>query len=271
MLKNKFLSGILNQMNNMKANKLFLIMAVNEGDTLSSIQAWKVAVTRKDVKPDPSERTLRARLLDKGIAHSFYKEFLWAIPVNGRKIDELDLSGILSENFSRWGVVETYEINEFTSDKWWYPVSIVLLRDAIRYALWTKLKDSKNFIIRKREVYDKRQIVYSGTFTYVISGVSFEKILRMDHDNICLCPEIVYECYDSLNRLVEDRFERQKNILLASRCSSKVYCERLELMIKNIFPLELHLSNKTLKFNSLYCEISGRKEKIKQTGLEEWL
>jgi hypothetical protein len=245
-------------------------MAVNEGDTLSSIQAWKVAVTRKDVKPDPSERTLRARLLDKGIAHSFYKEFLWAMPVNGRKIDELDLSGILSENFSRWGVVETHEINEFTSDKWWYPVSIVLLRDAIRYALWTKLKDSKNFIIRKREVYDKRQIVYSGTFTYVISGVSFEKILRMDHDNVCLCPEVVYECYELSNKRVEDRFERQKSISLASRCTSKDYCERLESVIKNIFPLEVFLSNKTLKFNSIYYEVIKESEKMKQTRLEKW-
>jgi hypothetical protein len=255
----------------MNADKLFLIMAPNEGDTLNSIQTWKIKIRRQDVKPDPQGRTLRARLLGKGIAHSFYKEYLWALPINERKVGELNLIEIISENFLRWGEEEVQEINNFTSDELWYPVGIVLLRDAIRYALWVKLKDQKDFVIHKREVYDKRRILYSGVYTYVILGVSFDKILRMDYDNVCLCPEIVYECYDSLNRLVEDRFERQKNILLASRCSSKVYCERLELMIKNIFPLELHLSNKTLKFNSLYCEISGRKEKIKQTGLEEWL
>jgi hypothetical protein len=245
-------------------------MAPNEGDTLNSIQTWKVKIRRQDIKPDPHGRTLRARLLDKGIAHSFYKEYLWTIPINGRKVDELNLREVISENFLRWGE-EVQEINNFTSDELWYPVSIVLLRDAIRYALWAKLKDQKDFIIHKREVYNKRQIVHSGIYTYVILGVSFDKILRMDHDNICLCPEIVYECYDSFNMLVEDRFERQKNILLASRCPSKVYCERLESMIKNIFPLEIHLSNKTLKFNRLYYEITEKREKMKQTGLEEWL
>jgi hypothetical protein len=246
-------------------------MAPNEGDTLDSIQTWKVKIRRQDVKPDPQGRTLRARLLDKGIAHSFYEEYLWAIPVNGRKVDELNLRETISENFLRWREEEVQEINNFTSDELWYPVSIVLLRDAIRYALWTKLKDQKNFIIYKREVYDKKRIIYSGTYTYVILGVSFEKILRMGHDNICLCPEIVYECYDSSNKRVEYHFERQKNILLASRCNLKVYCERLDLMIKNIFPLEIHLSNKTLKFNSIYYEIINEQEKMEQMRLEEWL
>jgi hypothetical protein len=246
-------------------------MATNEGDTLSSIQAWKVRITRQDIRPDPKGRTLRARLLDKGIAHSFYEEYLWAMPVNGHKVSELNLREIISENFSKWEKEEVQEINNFTSDKLWYPVSIVLLRDAIRYALWMKLKDQKNFIIHKREVYDKKQIVYSGAYIYVILGVSFEKILRMDHDNVCLCPEIVYECYDSLNRRVKDRLERQKNILLASKCNSKLYCERLELMIRNIFPLEIHLSNKTLKFNFIYYGIIEEEEKMKQMRLEKWL
>jgi hypothetical protein len=246
-------------------------MAPNEGDTLNSIQAWKVKMRRQDVKPDPYGRTLRHRLLDKGIAHSFYKEYLWAMPINGRKVDELNLREVISENFLRWGKEEVQEINNFTSDELWYPVSIVLLRDAIQYALCTKLKGQKDFIIHKGKVYDKRQIIHSGTYTYVILGVSFDIILRMDHDNICLCPKIVYECYDSFNKLVEDRFERQKGILLASRCSSKVYCERLELMIRNIFPLKVYLSNKTLKFNRIYYEITGEKEKIKQARLEELL
>jgi len=255
----------------METNNLFLIMAVNEGDTLSSIQAWKVRMMRQDIRLDPKGRTLRTRLLDKGIAHSFYEKYLWAMPVNGRKVSELNLREIISENFLKWEKEEVQEINNFTSDELWYPVSIVLLRDAVRYALWAKLKDQKDFIIHKREVYDKRQIAYSGIYTYVISGVSFDKILRMDHDNVCLCPDIVYECYDSLNRRVEDRFERQKSILLASRCTLKVYCERLESMIKNIFPLEIYLSNKTLKFNSIYYKIIKGPEKMKQMRLEKWL
>jgi hypothetical protein len=254
----------------MNTDELFIIIAPNEGDKLDSLQIWKVRMRRQDVKPDPHGRTLRARLLDKGIAHSFYKEYLWAIPVNGRKVDELNLSEVISENFLKWVGEEVQEINNFTSDELWYPVSIVLLRDAIRYTLRVKLKDQKDFIIHKREVYNKKQIVRSDTYTYVILGVSFDKILRMDDDNVCLCPELVYECYDSLGGVVEDHFERQKNILLASRCSSKTYFERLELMIKNIFTLEPHLSNRTLKFNSIYIQISG-KEKIKQTRLEEWL
>jgi hypothetical protein len=253
----------------MKTDSLLLIMAANEGDALSSIQAWKVRMRRQDVRPDPNGKTLRARLLDKGIAHSFYKEYLWAMPINGRRVSELNLKETISENFLKWGKEEVQEINNFASDELWYPVSIVLLRDAVRYALRTKLKDWKNFTVHKREVYDKRQIVHSGTYTYVILGVSFDKILRMNHDNVCLCPEIVYECYDSFNRRVEDRFERQRSILLASRCSSNVYCERLELMIKNIFPLEIHLSNKTLKFNSIYYEITKEQEKMKQMRLEE--
>jgi hypothetical protein len=246
-------------------------MAVNEGDTLSSVQAWKVRMTRQDIKSDQNRRTLRARLLDKGVAHSFYKGYLWAMPINGRKVSELNLREIISENFSKWEKEEVQEVNNFTSDELWYPVSVVLLRDAIHYALRIKLKDQKDVIIYNREVYDKKQIVHSGTYIYVILGVSFEKILRIDDDNICLCPELVYECYDSLNRRVEDRFERQKNILLASRCNPKVYCERLDLMIKNIFPLEIHLSDKTLKFNSIYYEIIVEEKMEKMEGLEKWL
>jgi hypothetical protein len=246
-------------------------MAVNEGDTLSSVQAWKVRMTRQDIKSDQNRRTLRARLLDKGVAHSFYKGYLWAMPINGRKVSELNLREIISENFSKWEKEEVQEVNNFTSDELWYPVSVVLLRDAIHYALRIKLKDQKDVIIYNREVYDKKQIVHSGTYIYVILGVSFEKILRIDDDNICLCPELVYECYDSLNRRVEDRFERQKNILLASRCNPKVYCGRLDLMIKNIFPLEIHLSDKTLKFNSIYYEIIVEEKMEKMEGLEKWL
>jgi hypothetical protein len=53
---------------------------------------------KQNVEPDSHGRPLRHRLLDKGIVHSFYKEYLWAMPINGRKVDELNLREVISEN-----------------------------------------------------------------------------------------------------------------------------------------------------------------------------
>lgn len=238
-----------NWMLNTKIGKFLLTIAINEGDKLNSLQVWKVRMTRQDIKSDFKRKKLRECLLDKGIAHSFYKEYLWATPINGCKADELNLKEMVSDYFLKWEKGQIQVINNFTSDELWYPVSIVLLKDAIHYALHLKLKGQKNFIINGNRVYNKVQIVDSKSYTYTILGISFEKILRWDDDNVCLSPNIVYECYDSLNRRVEDRFIRQRNIFSVTiGCDSRLYSERLNSIIKNIFPLEVYLSNKTLKF-----------------------
>ncbi len=254
----------------MKANKLSIPLAINQGDTLNSIPVWKVKMTRQDVKQDPSGKTLRARLLDKGIAHSFYENFLWIVPIDGKKIEELNLKEVISDNFLKWNEERLQIVEDFTSDLLWYPVSIVLLRDAIRYALRIKLKDQKNLVIDKLSIYDKNQIIHSGTFTYVVLGISLEKILRINVNNVCICPELVYECYELKNRPVIDPFERQRNIIRASRCDSKEYCRRLDLMSKTVFPLKVNLSNKTLMFKFIYHELIREEKKIEQKGLEQW-
>jgi hypothetical protein len=258
-----------NRMVDTKIGKFLLTIAVNEGDKLNSLQVWKVKMTRQDIKSDFKGKKLRKCLLDKGIAHSFYKEYLWVAPINGCKVDELNLKEMISDYFLKWEKERIQVINNFTSDELWYPVSIILLKDAIHYALRLKLKDQKNFIINGNRVYNRIQIVDRKSYTYTILGISLEKILRWDDDNVCLCPNIVYECYDSLNRRVEDRSIRQRNIFSATfRCNSKLYSERLNSIIKNIFPLEVYLSNKTLKFIYPYYEINKEE---KWQGIKIWL
>lgn len=258
-----------NWMVDTKIGKFLLTIAINEGDKLNSLQVWKVKMTRQDIKSDFKRKKLREHLLDKGIAHSFYKEYLWATPINGCKLDKLNLKEMISDYFSKWGKEQIQVINNFTSDELWYPVSIILLKDAIHYALRLKLKDQKNFIINGNRVYNRVQIVDRKSYTYTILGISLEKIFRWDDDNVCLCPNIVYECYDSLNRRIEDRLIRQRNIFSATfRCNSKLYSERLNSIIKNIFPLEVYLSNKTLKFIYPYYEINKEE---KWQGIKIWL
>jgi|YelNatPaOPRAMG01_1025707.scaffolds.fasta_scaffold14665_2 hypothetical protein len=251
----------------------FMNLAINGGDILNSIPIWKIETTRQYLKQILNGKTLRMHLLDKGIAHSFYKGFLWIIPINGKETDELDLKGI-SENFLKWGKEQICEFNnnEFFSEEFWYPLGIVILRDAISYALRAKLKDERNLIINVRNVYDKKQIIYERGYSYVILGLSLNKILRIKHlnlNNVCICPEIVYECYN-LTSIVRDRFERQRNILVASRCNSREYYRRLSLMIGKVFPLDVKLANKTLKFNSAFYTIPMKEDRIRQEGLRKW-
>lgn len=251
----------------------FMNLTVNEGDALNSVPFLRMKVTRQDLKGNLNGKILRKHLLSKGIAHSFYKGFLWAAPVDGKSIYELDLKEV-SENFLRWGEVKIQELSEYDlfSDEYWFSLSIVILRDAVSYALYNKLKEEPDLITRIRNVYDKKQIIYSGQYSYVILGLSLNKILRFErlkNYNICICPEIVYECYGLTNRIVEDRFEKQINILKAARCNSKEYYRRLSLIAEKIFPLKVILSNKTLKFYSINYPIE--KEKLKLGGLRQWL
>lgn len=246
----------------------FMNLAINTGDTLETIPVLKVRTTRQNAKPDPNQRSIRARLLDSGIAHSFFEEFLWIVPVDGRKIDEIDLDETISKYFTKWGDVQVEEIGNFTDDALWYPLGLVMLRDAVRYALWMKFRKNNNIVIYKREVYDKSQIIHSGTFVYAVLGISLERILRVGENNICICPQIVYGCYDSMNRPVEDPYEKQRNIVIASRCNSKEYSRRVDMMIGKTFPLNASLSNKTLSFKSWQHELIVKRKK--QKGLEEW-
>jgi hypothetical protein len=231
-----------------------LIMAINKGDKLSSVEVWKATATRQYLKKNLKEGNLRELFLNKGVAHAFYKKHLWAAPVSGHRIQELNFCKLTSINLD----AKKEEIEGFLSDELWYPVSIVLLKDAIKYALRAKLKNNKNLISKGLEVFDKGKIVCSRISTYVILGISFKNILRVGRDNICICPRIVYECYDSLNRRVEDPSERQINILRASKCDATEYINRLSSIIDEIFPLQVYLSNRTLKFDSIYYSIGEK-------------
>ena len=200
---------------------LFMNISVNVGDSLNSIPIWRVKTTRQQIKPDPQGRSLRTRFLKEGLGHSFYEGFLWVVTINGKSINEVDLIRLVSKNFMKLGESKIEEIENFTSDKLWYPVSLVLLRDALRYSLKEKIKNKKDFDINLRTVYDRSNIVYTGRIFYVALGVSFEKIFRINH-NVAISPELDYECYDTLNRRVEDPYYRQIGIFYASRCDPKI-------------------------------------------------
>jgi hypothetical protein len=240
----------------------------NSGDALERISVLKAEATRQDLKVGTTPYLFRDHLLTNGLAHSFYQGFLWMMPVVNKRIEDLNLEQILANFFTKRLEIKAEEIADFSDDYLWLQVGLVLLRDAIRCALFEKLGNANDMIVSKLRVYDKKQIVQANMTVYTILGVSLARILPVDTNNIGLSPIVVYDVY-SFNRRITDKYERQKYITKASRCSFSEYFKRLNHILNRVLPLTVNFSNKVLTFKLPYYEIIKREEK-KQRSLEEW-
>jgi hypothetical protein len=260
--------SVSNQQDLMK--RLLANLARNDGDELESVKLWKARLAREDVI-EQDDLSLRDRLLSVGIGHSFFEGYMWMVPVDGRTIDEVDLNQAVSRNFRRWEQPEVAIVENLTSDEIWFQLGLVLLRDAIRYALKEKGRQNRNLIIRKLTVFDKTQVITSGTYSQVVAGLTLSRIFRINGNNVALAPHLIYECFDTLYKRVDDEFERHRYMTPAARCNAMEWLRRLEKVARNVFPLTVKLSDKTLIFKSHYAPLQikevGEKEEV---TLEKW-
>ncbi|MEM1574090.1 MAG: hypothetical protein QXY96_06415 [Candidatus Methanomethylicaceae archaeon] len=241
-----------------------LNLMINKEDLLNNVKLWKIRISRQQAKQIIGN-PLRLILLKKGLAHSFFKEYMWLCPINNDKLNNEIIKNILKEFSFRQEKIESEVIKSLTEVNVWYPLGIVLIRDALSYSLM-KLKNNDLVIFAlKREVYLKK-FISSGIYSGVTIGISLNRIFRIN-GNICICPTLVYECFDSSYRRVEDPRERSKHLSLVSKITSKEYEQRMNTLIKRISPLVVHLSNKRLIFNEWQYKLLKRGE----TTLEEWL
>jgi hypothetical protein len=248
-------------------------LMVNKGDKLINVDIWKIKGTRQSLKQEFNiKHSLRRFLINEGFAHSFFKEFIWLCPLNDDKVGEVE--EIPKMIFSNQNVrkIEVESVN-LTDPDLWYNLGVVLLRDAVRYSLLTKLNNDKlrdKFIVTlKREVY-KKEFIKSWFSTGVVVGVSFNRIFRMD-GNICICPLLVYDCCYSNFQRIEDRKERVKYISrVSSQITPKEYEQRMNNIMNDILPITINLSNKRLIFDDWQYQLV-EKRKEKQLTLEMWV
>lgn len=249
-----------------------LNLMLNKGDKLEKIEIWRVKAVRQDFKKGINSRAFRNFLLSRKIGHSFYQSFLWLIPLGKQRLDEDKIREILSLQFKNFGEIRSLEIPNFNTEDIWLNVGVVLLRDALRFTLYEKFKNREDVVVRKLRVYNKREVVGSWTFTYAILGVSLSRIVPVDEDNVGILLFLVYELYDNFDQRVEDRYERQRYLTMASSCDYGEYIRRLNKMVNLIFPLTVHFSNKTLIFDKSFYQLASLKEEKKEmTRLDKWL
>lgn len=238
---------------------------VNTGDTLTNVKVWKIKAVRQWIKPD-LKFSLRSFLVEKGIAHSFFKEFMWLCPVDGSELEEEMINKLSKSILTRYEGIEINTIEKLTEVGIWHSLGIVLIRDALRYSLIEKFMDNRSVIVTpKREVYSK-EFIWSGKFFGVVAGISLNKIFRMN-DNVCICPLLIYECFDSMYRRVEDSKSRSRCISAISRIALRDYEYQMAILMKKILPLTVHLSNRKLYFNEWRYRILKKGE----ITLERWL
>ena len=221
----------------------------------------------QQLKPDFSSRSLHSIFLKKGLAHAFFGKHLWLCPVDGRKSEEVTIDEVLKEFFQQHGKPEIETIENLTINDVWYPVGIVLMRDAIRFSLIKKFKDDDSILLTpKREVYEKKFIKAYQT-AGALAGISLDRIFRVNGDNICICPILTYECFDGSYQRVEDPGMRSRCISRVSRVTSKEYERRMIEILNKILPLTVYLSNKRLFFDQWQYTMLRKGE----VTLEKWL
>jgi len=241
---------------------------VNKGEKLMNVILWRVIGTRNQVKVN----NIRKFLLKEGFAHVFYERYLWLAPL--KEIENNEIENITKRIFSMNKEVEEIEIDNLVDDENWFSKGIVLIRDALQYALRQKFANNKDFRVFSRRRVFKNEFVLSGMSSGVLVGISLDRILRVDDDNICICPIIEYECIDSLGMVVEDRFERSRFISRVSKVNTKRYKGVLSQLIEHINPLSVKFSNKKLHFDEWRYKIertTEKREKGEQASLERWL
>lgn len=250
---------------------LFMTLLVNNGDVLERVPILKVKAVRQDLKEGISSHIFREHLLANGLAHSFFRGFLWVVPVNGKQDKEEILEDIIASYFRKKLEIMSDEIRDLNDDHLWLQVVLVLLRDALRYALHNKFKKHASVIVRGLQVFDKSQVIQVDASFYTVIGVSLARILPVDVNNIGLSPLLVYDVY-CLNQRVTDKYERQRCITKSSRCPIDEYLRRLNYIVNKVFPLIINFSNKTLIFKlPYYYNIIREGGEDRQRRLKEWL
>jgi len=247
-------------------------LMINNGDLLEDVEIWRIETRAQHVKLK-SPRFLRPELLKIGLAHAFFEEFLWLCSVSGKNIDESIVENLANEYFKQHENIDTATIT-LTSDNFWLNIGIVLVRDAIQYALYNKFKDDKNFIVKpKRKVY-KLEFVYSGLYAGAVRGISLNRIFRIGSGNICIAPIIIYECFDNFYRRIENPSERSRYISRASRIPPAKYERIVENLISRVTPLTVYLSDRKLLFKEWKYRVQDidetGKRVHKQATLEKW-
>lgn len=154
---------------------------------------------------------------------------------------------------------------------------LVLFRSALRYALLRKFSGDGNIRIIGPKMFDKNDTAYSGMHSRAIVGLSFERILSVENNNIAICPFVTYEVLDGLGKRVDDKVTRQRATMQASKGGEQKYVERLTRMVSLVFPLEVNFSNVKLLFELQHkIPLEKSKERIgaesvrEKEGLEKW-
>jgi hypothetical protein len=238
---------------------------INEGDLLTNVELWKIKTTKELVKPN-LKSSLRSFLLKNGLAHSFFKGFIWLCSVNGNKLENEMINKLSKEVFLRYGESSIENVSDLTNANVWHHLGVVLVRDALQYSLYSKFKNDERIIVMPyREIY-KKEFITSGVLAGVIVGISFNRIFRID-GNVCICPTLVYDYCDSFYQKVKDPKERTKYISMVSKITSEEYEKRMNEFMKSILPLTIYLSDKKLFFNNWQYKLLKKGE----ISLERWL
>ncbi|WP_456329493.1 hypothetical protein [Archaeoglobus sp.] len=250
-------------------------LMLNEGDLLEDTELWRVKTTRQNLKV--SSKEFRRVLLKNGIGHAFFKEFLWLCPVNGVDVDEEKVEQTVKSYFTRFDEISV-STTTLTSDEVWLDIGIVLLRDALSYALRNKLKDYRDVILAPKRKFYSSNFVTSNMYAGVIIGLSLDKIFRVNSGNVAIAPNVVYECVDSQYKVVEDNQTRLKLISRISKRSTKAHERIVEGLFSRISPLRVYVSDRELLFQrwkytlkSRERTVEGEVKKATQTDLGRWL
>ena len=249
-------------------------LMLNEGDLLEDTVLWKIKTTRQNLKINSKD--FRRVLLRNGIGHTFFKGFLWLCPVDGTEVDEEKIRQTVEGYFERFGEINIATAT-LTSDELWLDVGVVLLRDALSYALQNKLKNYKDIILMQKRRFYSLNFVVSNMYAGVIVGLSLDKIFRVDSGNVAIAPNVVYECVDFQYKVVEDNQTRLKLLSRVSKRSTRGHERIIEGLFNRISPLEVYVSDRELLFRRWKHTLEDQEEetkeetkKVTQTDLKRW-
>jgi len=243
---------------------------LNEGDLLEDVILWRIETVRQNLKV--SSESFRKELLRRGLGHAFFQKFLWLCSVNNEDVEKEEIQQIAEEYFKIFDKIDVTTIT-LTSDEFWLDVGIVLVRDALTYALSNKLRGRKDIILMPKRRFYSSKFLASGMYAGVIVGISLDKILRVNLSNIGIVPSVNYECVDHKYKIVEDPQTRLRLISRVSKGSSKKCEEIIENLLSKVFPLDVYLSDRKLLFKEWKFTIKAQESKerdMKQVTLEEW-
>lgn len=245
------------------AGSRYVNILLNKGDAPYDVEVFRFKVSRQSV--GTSSKMFREALLSSGFGHSFWKDWLWVVPVNGRPTSAIGNLSIPKFGINLTGA-ELYNVKTFDDDYFWQSVGIVLLRDAIRYSLWNRLRGHTNIRLMGLKFYDLNSVISSGMTVYVVTGISLGNIVRVN-SNIAISPMLELELLDTSHERVEDQSLRAKYLTSARSRVMVNYKQLFDKMLDNVLPLEVSFSNKLFKFERPFLDVKGS---MYQKRLDEW-